>query len=606
MKLFNKPLFVVGFLAVTIGIGSLAYQGTQNILTIQQSQMQTRQMGLSIQPYNGEKLYAEVFQYIRDKHFNLGDKAKRDAFVAAWQSKFAGKKVKDIPNFALKSWAGKYDDTLVFAQPETADQAIDLMLLSMGFLHDSYMKQDAVDEIGSRSDPSFAGVGVEVAIRDLMDARRLLIEQRPKNPKDKVAMDAWMAKAKAFEDEFSKISVAHPFFVPTQPDEGSPGFNAGLRKGDILLEVAQDVPAGKVLEWVSLVGKTSDEAVAMIRGKIDTKVHIKVGRVDATTGETKVSVYTIKRGKIVQKVVSYKDLGNCVSYVSLNDFMSRYGRKELKLAFDKSIANAKPCNGAGGVVLNFRDNGGGDLRIAYALESMLMETGTAIVMKQRTPDGYDYESYTLLKDHVLKTLTTADGNTQELLAPRNEWNPKLADIDQNRLSDSDIFTKTILPKGFKIVVLINGGSASASEILSGTLQGEHIATLLGTPSFGKGEGQTIIPLMNGGINNVKQPARMLRLTSFEFLPSGVSMNHVGVIPDIVVEYTPAPSNMDYIWDSQVTAAKAEILRQLGLQASQDELRAKMGIEKRKQHDSMFNQKRIFIETGEAPSGPTEE
>ena len=111
MKLFNKPLFVVGFLAVTIGIGSLAYQGTQNILTIQQSQMQTRQMGLSIQPYNGEKLYAEVFQYIRDKHFNLGDKAKRDAFVAAWQSKFAGKKVKDIPNFALKSWAGKYDDT---------------------------------------------------------------------------------------------------------------------------------------------------------------------------------------------------------------------------------------------------------------------------------------------------------------------------------------------------------------------------------------------------------------------------------------------------------------------------------------------------------------
>lgn len=605
MKLFNKPLFVVGFLAATIGIGSLAYQGSQNILALE-SQMQTRQMGRSIQPYNGEKLYAEVFTRIRDGHFNLGDPAKRTAFIAAWQSRFVGKKVKDIPNFALKAWGTKYDDTLVLSQPETADHAIDLMLLSMGFLHDSYMKQDDVDEIGSRSDPSFAGIGAPVAVKGLQEAQRLIISQRPKNPEDKAAMDAWIAKAKVFEDEWGKISVAHPFFVPEQPDEGSPAFNAGLRQGDLLLEVAQDVPAGKELVWVSLVGKTSDEAVAMIRGKIDTKVHIKVGRVDATTGETKVSVYTITRGKIVQKVVSYKDLGDCVSYVSLNDFMSQYGRKELKLAFDKSIANAAPCKGAGGVVLNFRGNSGGDIRIAYALESMLMETGTALVMKQRTPDGYDYESYTLLKDHVLKTLTTADGNTQELLAPRNEWNPKLSDINPNRLEDSDIFTKVVLPKGFKIVVLINGGSASASEILSGTLQGQKIATLMGTPSFGKGEGQTIIPLMNGGVNNVGQPARMLRLTSFEFLPSGISMNHVGVIPDIVVEYVAAPNNLDPIWDSQVTAAKAELLRQLGLQASQDELRAKMAIEKRKAHDSMFDQKRIFIETGEAPSGSTEE
>lgn len=605
MKLFNKPLFVVGALAVSIGIGSLAYQGSQNILALE-SQMTTRQMRPSIQPYNGEKLYAEVFQYIRNGHFNLGDPQKRSAFVAAWENRFAGKKVKDVPNFALKSWGGKYDDTLILSQPETADHAIDLMLLSMGFLHDSYMKQDDVDGMGTRSDPSFAGVGVEVAISGLMEQRRLLIEQRPKDPKDKVAMDAWMAKAKAFEDEFGKISAAHPLMVPTQPDEGSPGFGAGLRKGDLLLEVAQDVPAGKPLEWVVLAGKTTDEAVSMIRGKINTKVHIKVGRVDATTGETKVTIYTITRGKIVQKVVSYRDLGDCVSYVSLNDFMSQYGRKELKSAFDKSIAAAKPCNGAGGIVLNFRDNGGGDIRIAYALEAMLMRTGTALVTKQRTPDGYDHESYTLLEDHVLQTVTAADGTTQERLVPRNEWNPALADQNPNRMSDSDIFTKTVLPKGFKIVVLINGGSASASEILSGTLQGQHVATLVGTPSFGKGEGQTIIPLMNGGMNNVKQPARMLRMTSFEFLPSGVSMNHVGVIPDIVVEYQPAPSDKDYIWDSQVTAAKAELLRQLAAQQSQDELRAKMAIEKRKKHDSMFDQKRIYIETGEAPSGPTEE
>lgn len=605
MKLFNKPLFLVGALAVSLGIGSLAYQGSQNILAIE-SQMQTRQTRPSLQPYNGEKLYAEVFQYIRDGHFNLGDATKRDAFVTAWQTRFAGKKVKDIPNFALKSWEGKFDDTLVFAQPETADHAIDLMLLSMGFLHDSYMKQDDVDGMGTRSDPSFAGVGIEVAIRDLMEARRALIAERPKDPKDKAAMDAWMAKAKVFEDEFAKISIAHPFFVPTQPDEGSPGFIAGLRKGDIVLEVAQDVPAGKTLEWVTLVGKTTDEAVAMIRGKINTKVHLKVGRVDSTTGETKVSVYTVTRGKIVQKVVSYHDLGDCISYVSLNDFMSQYARKELKSAFDKSAVAAKACNGQGGIVLNFRDNGGGDIRIAYALEAMLMKTGTALVTKQRTPDGYDHESYTLLEDHVLQTVTAADGTTQERLVPRNVWNPALADQNPNRMSDSDIFTKTILPKGFKIVVLINGGSASASEILSGTLQGEHVATLMGTPSFGKGEGQTIIPLMNGGMNNVKQPARMLRMTSFEFLPSGVSMNHVGVIPDIVVEYQPAPTDKDYIWDSQVTAAKAELLRQLAAQQSQDELRGKMAIEKRKKHDSMFNQKRIFIETGEAPSGPVEE
>jgi len=605
MKLFNKPLFLVGFLAVSIGVSSLAYQGSQNILTLQ-SQAASMQQRRSIQPYNGEKLYAEVFQYIRNGHFNLGDPAKRDAFVAAWQSKFAGKKVKDIPNFALKSWGGKYDDKLVFAQPETADQAIDLMLLSMGFLHDSYMKQDDVDGMGSRSDPSFAGVGVEVAIRDLMEARRVLIEQRPKDPKDKVAMDAWMARAKAFEEEYATISAAHPFYVPAQPDEGSPGFTAGLRKGDLLLEVAQDVPAGKELVWVSLNGKTTDEAVAMIRGKIDTNVHIKYGRVDTATGKVNVSVVTVKRGKIVQKVVSYRDLGDCISYVSLNDFMSQYGRKELKGAFDKSITAAQACNGVGGIVLNFRDNGGGDIRIAYALEAMLMKTGTALVTKQRTPDGYDVESYTLLQDHVLKTVTAADGTTQEELVPRNEWNPALADQNPNRMSDSDIFTKTVLPKGFKIVVLINGGSASASEILSGTLQGQHVATLMGTPSFGKGEGQTIIPLMNGGVNNVKQPARMLRMTSFEFLPSGISMNHVGVIPDIVVEYTPAPSNMDYIWDSQVTAAKAELLRQLAAQAEQETLRGKMAIEKRKKHDSMFNQKRIFIETGEAPSGPSEE
>lgn len=609
MRFFNKSWGIALTVAAVAAVAVLAPQGSIKIEQLQTKAAQAKsRMMPQLGTYDGVKLYDEVFALIRDGHVGLGESARRNDFVAVWQNKFAGKKVKDIPNFALEAWKGQYDDSLILSNQVTADHAIDLMLLSVGFLHDSYMRDDGVEAMGLRSDPSFAGVGVEITIRDADTAFKALNRLRPKDLKDKAAWAEYRAKYKAHLDEFGTISIAHPLYVANPPIEGSPGLAAGLRKGDAIIAVAQDPLPGKQLEWVPLAGKTTNQAVELIRGKIDTKVHLKIQRADTATGETSESVFTITRGRITPKVATFKDLGDCVSYVSLNDFMSQFGPAELKKAFDQAIDNAKPCNGAGGMVLNLRNNSGGFLPIAYYLEAMLMEKGTVLVTKERSENGFATETFTLFPDQVIlsrQELGKPD-TFQSRVFKRNVWTPGMAG-KVHELPYPQVMVKPVLPKTFKVVALINSGSASASEVVAGTLQGERLATIMGEPSFGKGEVNTIIPLMNGGRNVQGKAARMLRLTSAEFLPSGTSMNHVGIIPDIIVEYEAAPDGKDWIWDSQVTAAKAELLKQLAAQASMEALRTKMGIEKRKLHDNLFQNNRHFIETGKRlEMGPEED
>lgn len=600
MRYFNKPWVLAGTVALCAAVAVLAPVGTARIQALQQSAVDSDAPESG--PYDGRALYTEVFDHIVSGHMALGEKSDRDAFIAKWQHKYDKAKVKDVPDFALAEWKGQYDDTSILDNQVTADHAIELMLSSLGYLHDNYERPSDIKRQAESTDPTVEGIGAAVSIMGTPEAIQNLERTRP-DPKDKEGWKRFLERAQALDAEFGKISDAHPLVISAQPDDGSPALTAGLRIGDALLEVSED-DQGKPKKWVSLNGLTISQAVALIRGKVGTVVHLKVRTKDATAGDTP-SEPKITRGKIIQKVVTFKDLGDCVSYVSLNNFESRYGREELKAGLDKAVNAAKACTDKGqpgGVVLNFRNNPGGDLHQAESLESMLMEYGNVLVRKDRTKTGYRITTTTLMPTYVVESSTFTDNPkaTMSRSVPRNDYKPEVE-------SASDVYSKVVLPPNFKIVALINGRSASGSELLSGTLQGEARATIIGEPSFGKGCGQVLLTLRNGGVlEDGKSAARVLRLTVFEFIPAGKPSDHIGVVPDIFVPFAPAEAGDDWIMDSQVKAAKAELLRQLAADADYQSRRTQSIADKKKTYDGLVAQKRHYIEKGEVLAAPGEE
>ena len=249
------------------------------------------------------------------------------------------------------------------------------------------------------------------------------------------------------------------------PTKGSPADAAGVKAGDFITHIN-----GKLI-----YGGTLDEAVDQMRGPPGTSIRLTLFR----TGRDEPIEVAITRQIIELKPVDWKVEGN-IGVISVSSFSANVG-SEVSDAF-KQI-KAKTGGRIGGVVLDLRGNPGGLLDQAVALSDLFLDRGVIVSQRGRYPR--DNETYNA------ESMTPGD-----------------------------------IAKGIPMVVLINEGSASASEIVAGALQDQHRAVLMGQRSFGKGSVQTLMPLTRD---------TALKLTTARYYtPSGRSVQEGGIDPDVAV------------------------------------------------------------------------
>jgi len=223
---------------------------------------------------------------------------------------------------------------------------------------------------------------------------------------------------------------------------------------------------------IQVQGKSLNEAVELMRGPVGTDIEITVRRI----GIKKAIVYKITREIIEVKSVKSKYIEKGIGYLRLTSF-NENTTKQIK----KKIKEYNKKKNIKGYILDLRNNPGGLLSQAVKITDLFLENGEIVSTKGR----------------------------------KNSENRKF------------FANKGDMINGMTLVVLINYGSASASEIVAGALKDHKRAILIGENSYGKGSVQSIIPLKNNGA---------IRLTiSKYYLPSGNSISKIGVAPDIIVD-----------------------------------------------------------------------
>ncbi|HWA50669.1 MAG TPA: S41 family peptidase [Dongiaceae bacterium] len=247
------------------------------------------------------------------------------------------------------------------------------------------------------------------------------------------------------------------------PMDGTPAADAGLQPGDLISH----------LDGEPITGLTLNDAVEKMRGEIGTSIKLTIIR-----GQQEPFDVTLKRAVIAVKSVRWELEAGNVGYIRISSFSEKTD-SGLREALTKLKDATK--NQMTGLVLDLRNNPGGLLDQAISVSDDFLDKGEIVSTRGREA------------------------------AEAQRWNAEAGD----------------LMEGKPIVILINGGSASASEIVSGALQDHHRAILLGTKSFGKGSVQSIIPIPNHGA---------IRLTTARyFTPSGRSSQAKGIEPDIEVQ-----------------------------------------------------------------------
>ena len=258
------------------------------------------------------------------------------------------------------------------------------------------------------------------------------------------------------------------------PIDDTPAFRAGIKSGDLITAV----------DGQSLLGMSLDEAVKIMRGPVGSEIILTIFR---ETIEEPYDV-TIIRDTIKLVVVRHRLEGD-TGYVRLSTFNDQT-YKGLEKAVKSMIKEAGGIKNINGFVLDLRNNPGGLLSQAIKVSDAFLDKG-----------------------EIVSTRSKHKGEGDRFNAMRGD-----------------------ITKGKPIVVMINGGSASASEIVAGALQDHRRAIILGTKSFGKGSVQTIMPLQGNGA---------IRLTTSRYYtPSGRSIQAVGVVPDVLVEQARAPDDSD--------------------------------------------------------------
>ncbi|HEV7612089.1 MAG TPA: S41 family peptidase [Steroidobacteraceae bacterium] len=286
-----------------------------------------------------------------------------------------------------------------------------------------------------------------------------------------------------------EVSMEDDEVVVVSPFEGSPAAVAGIRPGDVIVSI-DGIP----------VNTTSlSDTIGRMRGKEGTTVKIGILR----EGAAEPQQFTLKRSRVELRSVKSELLEPGTGYVRISQF-SETTADDLDAALkDLHKRNGAPLKG---LVLDLRNNPGGVLEAAVAVSDVFLDSGVIVTAKGRTPESkFEMDA-----------------------TPGDALN------------------------GAPIVVLINGGSASAAEIVAGALKDNHRAKLMGRTTFGKGSVQTVIPLSGD---------RAIKLTtSLYYTPSGLSINHRGIAPDIELERAPPPPTVSVPPDAPLLQRDPEVKR----------------------------------------------
>jgi carboxyl-terminal processing protease len=276
------------------------------------------------------------------------------------------------------------------------------------------------------------------------------------------------------------------------PTEDTPAFRAGIKAGDYITHI----------NGTLIYGQTLDEAITGMRGAPGTKVALTLVR----PGRDKPLEVSLVREVIIQKPVKW-EVKDGIGIVNINTFSASTGAdtRAAMMAIEKSLGRP-PL----GYVIDLRDNGGGLLTQAIEVTDVFLDNGEIVSQRGR----------------------------------------EKTDIDRYYARPGD------MAKGRPIVVLVDAGTASASEIVAGALQDHHRAIVMGERSFGKGSVQTLLPMSEKSA---------LRLTTARyFTPSGRSVQEGGIEPDIAV---PQLSDPDY--KSRPVFREADLRRHLINEAKVD-------------------------------------
>ena len=262
------------------------------------------------------------------------------------------------------------------------------------------------------------------------------------------------------------------------PIEDTPADRAGVKTGDLIFK----------LDDTLVKGMTLSDAVKHMRGKPKTQIKLSILR----KGEGKTIELTLTREVIKVQSVKSKLVEAGYGYLRITSFQENTGASLVKHL--NELYKPGPLKG---LVLDLRNDPGGLLNAAVGVSAAFLPQKTLVVSTDgRTPDA-KHKFFASPEDYVR--------------------------------SSKDDYIKNLPLEALKVpmIVLINGGSASASEIVAGALQDHKRAIILGTTSFGKGSVQTVIPLPGG--------AAIKMTTSRYFTPSGNSIQAKGIAPDILVE-----------------------------------------------------------------------
>src|SRR5881275_334589 len=271
-----------------------------------------------------------------------------------------------------------------------------------------------------------------------------------------------------------EVSMENGLVKVVSPIDDTPAANAGLKPGDLITH----------LEGQPVQGLTLPEAVEKMRGPINSDITLTIRREGREAFDVKLTRANIK----IQSVRSHIE-GNNIAYIRITSF-----NEQTDVGLNNAMKNLKSQakDKLSGVILDLRNNPGGLLDQAVAVSDAFLDKGEIVSTRGRRSED------------------------------AQRYNARPGDI----------------ASGLPVAVLINGGSASASEIVAGALQDHHRAILLGTKSFGKGSVQTIIPLPGHGA---------MRLTTARYYtPSGRSIQAKGIEPDILVE----PAKIEVIEEGQ--------------------------------------------------------
>jgi carboxyl-terminal processing protease len=318
----------------------------------------------------------------------------------------------DVLNLIQKNYVENVDTT------DVLQGAIKGMLTSLD-PHSSYLKPDDFKEFKMETKGSFTGIGIEITTRD------------------------------------SALTIVSPI-------EGTPGDRAGLRAGDKIIKIENELTKDMTLM----------EAVKKMRGPKGTIVNISIYR----EGMTGLEEYAITRDVIPLLSVKSKVLEPGYIYIRISNFQTKTTGD-----FKDSLKNLTKDGAISGLIIDLRNNPGGLLNQSVNISDVFINEGVIVSTKGRVKEQ--------------NTIYNATSSGPEY--------------------------------NFPMVVLVNEGSASASEIVAGALQDHKKALIVGTQTFGKGSVQTIIPMSNGA---------GLRLTTARYYtPGGRSIQAKGIEPDIIVE-----------------------------------------------------------------------